>query len=122
MYFPSAPLLPSWTVTVGNTTFSSISIQWTNLTSLVNRQARNYIVFLNRGNDRALANKVTDGNQLTTELTGLSHSTNYTVVVIGVDELGQPYRSMAVNATTQESKKTFSLLNFAATIFCLKKG
>ena len=105
-YF-SAPLLPSWRVTVANTTSSSISIQWTNLTSLVNRRARTYIVFLNKDNESALANEITHGNHLTTEITGLSHSTNYTVMVIGVDELGQPYRSMAVNATTQESKETF---------------
>ena len=104
---PSAPLLSGWRVTVANATSSSISIQWTNLTSLVSRQARNYIVFLNRDNESALASKITYGNQLTTEITGLSHSTNYTVLVIGVDELGQPYRSMVVNATTQESKESF---------------
>ena len=107
MSFPSAPLLSGWMVAVANTSSSSVSIQWTNLTSLVNRQARNYMIFLNKDNESALANKITYGNQLTTELTGLSHSTNYTVMVIGVDELGQPYRSMVVNVTTQESKEHF---------------
>ena len=105
LYFPSAPLLTGWRVTVANTTSSSISVQWTNLTSLVNRQARNFIVLLNSNNGSALANKVTHGNQLTTEIIGLEHSTNYTVILVGVDEQGQPYKSLAVNATTEESKE-----------------
>ena len=50
-------------------------------------------------------NKVTPGNRLTTEIDGLVHSTNYTVEVFGVDEVGQPYKTPTVNSSTKKSKK-----------------
>ena len=103
--FPSAPLLPGWPVTVDNITSTSIYIHWTNLTSYLGRPVQEYIVLLNRKNDSALAHKVTHGNQLSTEITGLMHLTNYTVEVFGVDEQGQPYRTPAVNTRTKKGNE-----------------
>ena len=54
-------------------------------------------------------NKVTPGNRLTTEIDGLVHSTNYTVGVFGVDEVGQPYKAPTVNSSTMESKNVHGL-------------
>ena len=92
-------------MTAENTTFASIFIQWKNLTSHLGRHIREYIVLLNRNNDSALAHKVTHGDQLNMEISGLVHSTNYTVEVFGVDEGGQPYRTLAVNTRTKNSNE-----------------
>ena len=102
--FISAPLFPGWRATVDNTTFSSIFIKWTNLTRLLNRQVRHYIIILNRKDNDILANNVTSGNRLSAVFTGLRHLTSYTIEVFGVDKLGQPYKTLAVNATTKNSK------------------
>ena len=111
LFFLQAPLLSGWNVTVHNTTFSSMSLQWTNLTNILNRQVRHYIVLLNRNNGSALANKVTRGNQLTTEITGLKHSTNYTLEIFGIDELGNPYRTPEVATRTKNSTGNYDCLS-----------
>lgn len=98
-------MLSGWKVTVENTSFSSIHIRWINLTSLLNRQVRHYIVFLNMNNGSSLSHKITDGRQLATEVAGLKPSSNYTVQVFGIDETGQPYRSVAEDARTTKSKE-----------------
>ncbi|KAL9953500.1 hypothetical protein ACROYT_G040923 [Oculina patagonica] len=97
----SATELPGWTVSVDNTTSTSIFIQWANLTSLLNSQVLHYIILLNGTNGNALTHEITDGNVLHTEISGLKHSTNYSVKVVGVDERGRPYKTLEVNATTK---------------------
>lgn len=52
-----------------------------------------------------LAYEVTDGSRLSKGIDGLKHRTNYEVTVFGVDELGDPYKALEVNATTKNSKK-----------------
>ena len=89
---------------MGNTTYSSITVQWTNLTTIIRRQVRNYIIIVNITNGSTLAHKVTNGSQLAIDITGLMPSEIYTVEVFGVDNLGQTYKSLAVNATTKNSK------------------
>ncbi|XP_078355036.1 uncharacterized protein LOC144639618, partial [Oculina patagonica] len=96
-----ATVLPGWTVSVDNTTSTSIFIQWANLTSLLNSQVLHYIILLNGTNGNALTHEITDGNVLHTEISGLKHSTNYSVKVVGVDERGRPYKTLEVNATTK---------------------
>lgn len=54
-----------------------------------------------------LAYEVTDGSRLSTEIDGLKHRTNYEVTVFGVDELGGPYKTLEVKATTKNSKKIY---------------
>ena len=90
-----------------NTTSTSISVQWANLTSLINRKVLHYIISLNETNVNTLAYEVTDGSRLSTEIDGLKHRTNYEVTVFGVDELGVPYKTLEVNATTKNSKKVY---------------
>ena len=110
-FFLQAPLLSGWNVTIHNTTFSSVFVQWTNLTNILNRQVLHYIVLLNRNNGSALANRVARGNQLTTEITGLKHSTNYTLEVFGIDGLGNLYKTPDVDTRTKNGKENNDCLS-----------
>ena len=93
-----------------NTTSASISIQWSNLTSLLNRKVLHYVILLNRTSVNVVAFEVTDGSKLSTEIGGLHYFTNYEVMVFGVDERGQPYKTLEVNATTRNSKNVYTIL------------
>ena len=118
LFLIAASLIPGWSVSVENTTFSSIFITWTNLTSLLNRQVRHYMLFLNKTKQNVLGHRITLGNQLSAKFQGVIHSAKYTVEVFGVDELGQSYRTLAVNTTTKSSKKkTYNFLLFAWYLF-----
>ena len=75
------------------TPFSSIFIQWTNLTSLINRKVGHYIVFLNRRNNSVTLHQLVSGDQLTTEINGIAHLSNNTVEVVGIDTLRKPYKT-----------------------------
>ena len=88
------------------TTFSSILIRWANLSSLLNRKVGHYVVFLNRRNNSAAFHQVVNGDQLTTEINGLTHLTNYTVEVVGIDTLRKPYKtpSEAIMTANRKSK------------------
>ncbi|XP_073248869.1 uncharacterized protein [Porites lutea] len=89
----AAQMLFGWNLTVENTTFSSILIRWTNLTNVLNRKVGHYVVFLNRRNNTVTLHQVVNGDQLTTEINGLTYSTNYSVEVLGVDTMGKPYKT-----------------------------
>lgn len=102
-------MFPGWTVSVDNTTSTSILIQWANLTSLINRQVLHYIVLLNGTDGNALAYEVTDGSRLSSEIGGLKYSTNYGATVFGVHEGGRPYKTLEVNATTKNSKNVYAI-------------
>ncbi|KAJ7356094.1 hypothetical protein OS493_027021 [Desmophyllum pertusum] len=102
----SATVLPGWTVSADNITSTSILIQWTNLTSLLNHRVLYYVIRLNRTNGNALIQRIAQENTLNTEVGGLGRSTNYRVDVFGVDELGRPYRTLTVNATTKNIPAT----------------
>lgn len=57
-----------------------------------------------------MAYEVQDGSRLSAEIDGLVHSTNYGVTVFGVDERGQLYKTIEVNATTRNSKNVYTIL------------
>ena len=101
-----AQVLYGWNLTVVKTTFSSILIRWANLTSLLNRKVGQYVVFLNRRNNSVAFHQVVNGDQLTTEIKGLTHLTNYTVEVVGIDTLRKPYKtpSEAIMTANRKSK------------------
>ena len=75
-----AQVLYGWNLTVVKTIFSSILIRWANLTSLLNRKVGHYVVFLNRRNNSVAFHQVVNGDQLTTEINGLNHLTNYKIL------------------------------------------
>ena len=87
-----------------NTTSSSVSIRWTNLTNVLDRKVGHYVVFVNRRNNSVSLHQVVDGDQLTTEIKGLNFSTNYRVQVVGVDTIGQPHRTPSANIMTKSCK------------------
>ena len=101
-----AQVLYGWNLTVVKTTFSSILIRWANLTSLLNLKVGQYVVFLNRRNNSVAFHQVVNGDQLTTEINGLTHLTNYTVEVVGIDTLRKPYKtpSEAIMTANRKSK------------------
>ena len=110
-------MLFGWNLTVENITFSSILIRWTNLTNVLNRKVRHYIVFLNRRNNTVTLHQVVDGDQLTTEINGLTYSTNYSVEVVGVDTMGKPYKTPSEATVTANRKRETPL--FFCFCFCL---
>ena len=110
-------MLFGWNLTVENTTFSSILIRWTNLTNVLNRKVGHYVVFLNRRNNTVTLHQVVNGDQLTTEINGLTYSTNYSVEVVGVDTMGKPYKTPSeATMTANRKRETPLLLCFC---FCL---
>ena len=112
-----AQMLFGWNLTVENITFSSILIRWTNLTNVLNRKVRHYVVFLNRRNNTVTLHQVVNGDQLTTEINGLTYSTNYSVEVVGVDTMGKPYKTPSEATVTANRKRETPL--FFCFCFCL---
>ena len=112
-----AQMLFGWNLTVANITFSSILIRWTNLTNVLNRKVRHYVVFLNRRNNTVTLHQVVNGDQLTTEINGLTYSTNYSVEVVGVDTMGKPYKTPSEATMTANRKRETPL--FFCFCFCL---
>ncbi|KAM7442458.1 Protein sidekick-1 [Porites harrisoni] len=102
----AAQVLYGWNLTVVNITYSSILIRWANLTSLISRKVGHYVVFLNRRNKSVAFHQVVNGDQLTTEINGLSHLTSYTVEVVGIDSLQKPYKtpSEAIMTANRQSR------------------
>ena len=104
-------MLFGWNLTVENITFSSILIRWTNLTNVLNRKVGHYVVFLNRRNNTVTLHQVVNGDQLTTEINGLTYSTNYSVEVVGIDTMGKPYKT-PLEATMTANRKRETPLFF----------
>ena len=101
-----APVLPGWNLTISNETFSSFSVQWTNLTALLGSQVQHFIVLLksSKNNNGIMVHKIVNGREDKTEMTGLLSSSQYTIEVFGIDQMGQPYRTLEVHAGTLTGK------------------
>ena len=114
-----AQMIFGWNLTVENTTFSSILIRWTNLTNVLNRKVGHYVVFLNRRNNTVTLHQVVNGDQLTTEVNGLTYSTNYSVEVVGVDTMGNPYKTPSeATMTANRKRETPLFFCFCFVLFC----
>ena len=102
----SAPVLPGWNLTTSNETFSSLSLQWTNLTALLGNQVQHFIILLksSKNNNSIMVHKIVNGREDKTEMTGLLSSSQYTIEVIGIDKMRQPYRTLEVQARTLAGK------------------
>ena len=112
-------MLFGWNLTVENTTFSSILIRWTNLTNVLNRKVRHYIVFLNRRNNSVTLHQIVSGDRSTTEINGLTHSTNYSVEVVGIDTVGKPYKTPSEATMTTNRKKGSTFVVVFVVVFYL---
>ena len=105
-----APLLPGWNLTIINETSSSFSVQWTNLTALLGSQVQHFIALLksSKTNNSIVVHKIVNGREEKTEMTGLSSSSQYKIEVFGIDKMGQPYRTLEVQARTLTGKTNFT--------------
>ena len=108
--FFAAPVLPGWILTISNETFSSFSVQWTNLTVLLGSQVQHFIVSLksSKDNNSIVIHKIVNGTEEKIEMTGLSLSSQYAVEIFGIDKMGQPYRTLEVQARTLTGKANFT--------------
>ena len=106
----SAPALPGWNLTISNETFSSFSVQWTNLAALLGSQVQHFIALLksSKNNNSIVVHKIVSGREEKTEMTGLLSSSQYTVEVFGIDKMGQPYKTLEVQARTLTGNTNFS--------------
>ncbi|XP_015762664.1 PREDICTED: uncharacterized protein LOC107341715 isoform X3 [Acropora digitifera] len=98
----SAPVLPGWNLTISNETSWSLSVEWTNLSALLDSQVQHFLVSLksNKNKNSNVAHKIVNGREEKTEMTGLLPSSQYRVEVFGIDKRGQPYKTLEVQAKT----------------------
>ena len=90
-------------MTLGNTSITSMTVDWENLASLINDTVLYYIANADDGNRSSVA--VVPGNFHTAKVLGLFAYTEYQVRIIGINSLGQPYNSSNVSALTEEGGK-----------------
>ena len=90
-------------MTIGNTSRTSITVHWENLSPLINNTVLYYIAYAHDGNLSSAA--VVSGNLNTSNVMGLLPYTEYQVRIIGINSLGQTYNSSNVTALTEEGSK-----------------
>lgn len=108
MFYLSALLKANWSLSVRNTTMSSLLIHWQDLTPLINKRVVHYITLIRNKNGGDVSNTtVVNGNTTQANITRLSSYTEYKVSVIGVSIDGQPYTSSNVTVWTKEGGTAF---------------
>lgn len=101
-----------WNVTIFNITSTSFTLQWTKLNTIVNQDAKFYLVEIKSIQGTILTLETVLGNATTKLMEGMRPSTKYRVGVFGIDGTGQPYKSLESVTTTnkgeaQEKKRLF---------------
>ena len=104
-----------WNLTVLNPFGTGFTLQWTQLPANINRVARFYIILVKSTQGSILDVETLPESILTLTINGRRPSTKYRVVVYGVDDEGQLYKSEESLASTTESMN-YELLYF---FFCL---
>jgi len=94
LFVSSAILVAGWNLTILNADSSSFILQWSGLDANVNRRAGFYLIEVKSAERVLLAVETVPGNTSSTDIKGLSPSSTYRVVIFGVDEIGQPYKSL----------------------------
>ena len=106
--FPfSALLLGNWSVSIGNTTTTSIRVSWQNLTPLLGRRIPHYVVLIKSTNGSILNGNIVPEDTTSDAFHGLSPFTEYQLSVVGSDDQGSAYKSNEVSSRTDEGG-TFS--------------
>jgi len=90
-----------------NADSTSFILQWTGLDANVNIGAGFYLIEVKSAERILLAVETVPGNTTSTDIKGLSPSSTYRVVVFGVDETGQPYKSVESVVTTKTGMNTW---------------
>ena len=91
-----------WNITFLNPTYSSFALQWTKLETNDNGYAKFYIVEVKSIQGNILNVETVPGNVTNAVIKGLRPSTKYRVSVFGVDGIGQPYKSLESETTTNK--------------------
>ncbi|KAL9953497.1 hypothetical protein ACROYT_G040920 [Oculina patagonica] len=98
----SAIMVWGWNVTILNADSTSLTLQWTSLDANVNHGANFYIIEVKSMEGILLAMETVPGNTTSTDIKGLRPTTKYRLVVFGVDDSGQPYKSLESVVTTNK--------------------
>ena len=112
LFFSLAEPVLGWNVTVFNMTSTSFTIQWTKLYSGNNHYAKFYVVEVKNTQGTILAIEIVPGNVTATVIKRLRPSSKYHVSVYGVDEIGQPYKSLESVTTTTKGTRENTLDKF----------
>lgn len=102
-FYLAIPVL-GWDVTIFNLTSTSFTLQWAKLNTVSNQSAKFYLVEVKGIQGTIMTVEVVPGNATTTVIKRLSPSTNYRVSVIGVDSMGQPYKSLENVTNTKKGR------------------
>jgi len=116
-FVSSAILVTGWNLTILNADSTSFILQWTGLDANVNHRAGFYLIEVKSAERILLAVETVPGNTSSTDIKGLSPSSTYRVVVFGVDETGQPYKSLESVVTTKTGMSTWDK-DVRANCFC----
>ena len=100
-------LVAGWNLTILNAESTSFILQWPGLNANVNNRAGLYLIEVKSADHILLAVETVAGNTSSKNIKGLSPSSTYHVVVFGVDEIGQPYKSLESIVTSKTGMKTW---------------
>ena len=103
-----AILVPGWNVTSSNPTATTATLHWTSLSENIYRGARYYTVVIKNMERIILAVETVSGNSTNIDMRGLKPSTSYHVEVYGVDNIGQPYKSLEAFISTKKGMPQLS--------------
>ena len=106
-FVSSAILVAGWNLTILNADSTSFDLQWTGLDASFNHRAEFYLIEVKSAEGILLAVKTVPGNTSSTDIKGLNPSSTYHLVVFGVDETGQPYKSSESVVTTKKGMNTW---------------
>ena len=96
-------------MTVLKSGFTGFTVQWTELRVNINRVATVYVILIKSTEEIITAVEIVRGTAKTVDIRGLKPSSKYRVSVYGVDDTGEPYKSLESLTSTTEGKDTVYL-------------
>ena len=102
MFIYLAITVLGWNITILNDDSTILTLQWTSLDVNVNHHASFYIIEVKSIEGILLDMETVPGSDTTADVKGLKPSTKYLLVIFGVDNTGQPYKSVETVVTTSK--------------------
>ena len=100
--FILAFLPPNWSVSIDNTTTTSIRFSWQNLQTLVGQRISYYPVVVKNSYGNIVNGYIVPGNTTSHVFSGLTAYREYRLSVVGVNYSGNAYNSREITAWTDE--------------------
>ena len=94
--------LANWSVSIDNTTATSIRFSWQNLQALVGQQLSHYFIAIKDSYGGSLNEYIVSGNTTSHVFSGLTGYKEYRLSVVGVNYSGDAYNSTEITAWTDE--------------------